>query len=31
MAFMYILPAYDEENGKISDLRQTLKAFLKGS
>jgi hypothetical protein len=28
---LYILPTYDEENGKISDLRQTLKAFLEGS
>ena len=28
---LYILPAYDEENGKISELRQTLKAFLEGS
>ena len=28
---LYILLDYDEDNGKISDLRQTLKAFLEGS
>jgi hypothetical protein len=28
---LYILPSFDEENGKILDLRQTLKAFLEGS